>query len=85
MTTPPTTTTEAHNQWATLVLSDLATNYLDSEWASLTLPADTCLTDLSTAIFSVDLDAFTALCSQVADCSFTAANYQPYAWGFLFT
>jgi hypothetical protein len=44
---------------------------------------DDCFREIKTAIFEVDLDAFTALCNQVSDCDFDAADYEPYAWGFL--
>jgi hypothetical protein len=83
MTTPPTTVIEAHNQWSTSVYKYLISNIVDSEWASLAVASDACLSEIKTAIFGVDLDAFTALCSQVSDCHFDAANYVPYAWGFL--
>lgn len=86
MTTPaPTTTEEAYNQWSAQLYQDLTTHYVDTEWANLILPADTCLDSISTAIFSVDLDSLTSLCSQVAGCTFTAENYVPYAFGFRFT
>ncbi len=81
----PTTVEEVKNQWAANVLADLNTNYLDAKWADLDLPTGSCFDTLSTGIFTVDLNALTALCSQVTECDITLNNYVPYALGFRFT
>jgi hypothetical protein len=83
----PTTVEEVHNQWAATVLADLTTNYVDEKWADITIPTGSCFDTLSASIFPVDLDAFTALCIQVSDCSsyFAAEPYVPYAFGLQFT
>jgi hypothetical protein len=51
MTTPPSSIDEVMDQWVSQVYLDLTANYLDSEWASITLPSVSCLTELKTGFF----------------------------------
>ncbi len=75
----------AYDEWSGSMYDALQANYVDADWADLTLPTGSCMASAKVSIFSVDLDAFTTLCAETTGCTFDAANYKPYAFGVLFT
>jgi hypothetical protein len=77
--------TTAYNEWSGAMYDALQANYVDADWAALTIPTGSCLASAKVSVFSVDLDAFTTLCASTTGCTFDAADYKPYAFGVLFT
>jgi hypothetical protein len=66
------------------VYDSLIANFDASKWATITMPTThaECDATFKVAVFTFDIYAFETACAAASDaCTFTAADYVPYAFG----